>query len=210
MLIFLCAYLAMMVIASILCCGWFIITRGELYIKADGSRAKYGMIFKEWSFFWERQSKSDRKVYFSNDEWYEKWKLLNKVRPDLAKKMRKYQLPEGDNRLGYTNATLTPEEVAMVEDALQCFLYPQGDDRYRAWVVEPIYVFPSWVRKPISECPVCFGSVYGSMFYWFVVSQARDIFSWSLHENLAKLGFWGIFCVILSCSNRYIVQKMKL
>jgi hypothetical protein len=202
MITFLCIYCLMILLATGLCCGWFVITRGQEYITPDGKAKKYGMLFKGWSFFWEGYQL--QKIYYSKEEALVKFDFLLKTRPDIAAKITY-------NKLGvlWPDQPLSEKEILGMEDVLACKVDKRMDGLH-LFVEEPLYTFPEWIRKPMSECVICFSSVYGSAFYWFVVLQTNTLFSWANKENLAKFGFWVIFCLILACANKYISQKMKL
>lgn len=197
----------MTVIASLMICGWHIITRGEYIVTPDDKWKRDGMIFRSWELFWER-CVGKKIVYYEGEQLEKKFSLLGKVRPDISIKMR---VDETMSCLRVKwGEEVSERDIDSMKDQLMCEIVDSEDRTVHLFQIEPIYRFPEWVRKPISACPTCMASIYGTLFYWFVVSQARDIFSWSTQENFAKFGFWGIFCVILSCSNKYIAQKMKL
>jgi hypothetical protein len=180
--------------------GWYIITRGEWYIQPDGRWKKYGLIFKDWSLYWEQYRKTNKIVY-TGDELDKKMEFLAKVRPDLYTVTPAWSGPA---------KTWTKEDLPALKDALACEAELTSTGHFIFYLKDPVYYFPAWIRKPISECPICMSSIYGSTFYWFIVVQVPNLFSWSSKENLAKLGFWVIFCLILACGNKYLEQKMKL
>lgn len=193
-------------------CGWFVITRGEWHMSPDGEWKKYGMIFRDWSLFWE-QYRDTKKIYYIGRPLTDKYLLVSKIRPDLIP--GKYCIDMLEHE-GYFKSPLDKFHVEERDlDALKALLLVEiewdvNKKRFRFYQDEPVYTFPSWLRKPLSECPPCMASVYGSVFYWFVVIQVHTLFSWSSKEFLAKLGFWVIFCLILACANKFIDQKMKL
>lgn len=207
---FLIIYFLLVMLASLIICGFYIVTRGEWYVLPDGTFKKSGMIFKEWSLFWE-QYRKERKIYYAPGEAAQKWIFLTKVREALAKEI---VWPGKD---GYwrkmMDRNFTEDEITSLSDLLSCqFEKSPGMKCLRAYITEPVYVFPSWIRRPVSECPICMSSVYGSAFYWFVItlSKSQNIFIWSSNSFWAKIGFWVFFCLILACVNKYIAQKMKL
>jgi hypothetical protein len=204
---FLVVYSFMIVLGVAFCIGWFICTRGEWFIMPDGKYRSYGMVFKQWSLFWE-QYRKEKRVYFNGDELMRKLDLLKKVRPDLSEKFR----ATGSLGLEYkTPHLLTKIQEEQIEDVLACKLEKTGGGAYKLFVIYPVYDFPEWIRKPLSECPTCMASAYGSVFYWFVILNGpTGFFAWARKENLAKFGFWVIFCLILACGNKFVAQKMKL
>lgn len=182
--------------------GWFIVTRSSIYINPDSSYTKTGMLFKGWSLYWERTF--DKRVWYSSDETRLKFKLLQKTRPDISAKLT-------FNKLGviWKDQPVSIEEIRGIEDVLSCRVHDRPDGLFLFDDI-PKYLFPEWIRKPLSQCPPCMSSVYGSSLYWFIVLQVNGLFSWSAKENLAKFGFWVIFCLILACYNKFLQQKMRL
>jgi hypothetical protein len=71
------------------------------------------------------------------------------------------------------------------------------------------YVWPEWVRYPISECTSCMASLYGSGFYWFFIWQIgyKPVYSWANHPLTACVIGWGVFCIAVSCMNPIIYKK---
>lgn len=197
---FIVTYLLMVICGCLFTIGWYIVTRGEWYIQPDGKWKKYGQIFKNWSLFWE-QYRQEKKIYYREEELKKKMDLLAKVRPDLYTVTSVWR---GVAR------KLTKEDMPAIKDVLACEVKWVASDEFLLYLTEPVYTFPAWIRKPLSQCPTCMSSVYGSLLYWFVIAQAKGIFAWSLKENLAKFGFWIIFCLILACGNDYLSQKLKL
>lgn len=182
--------------------GWFIVTRGQTFIRPDGKKEKSGMLFKEWSLFLEQTY--DSIMWYSKDEAFFKFQLLQKTRPDIADKLTY-------NKLGviWQDQPLSKQEITGMEDVLACYVSVKPDGLH-LFSDNPQYRFPAWIRKPLSQCPPCMSSVYGSALYWFIVLQVKGLFSWSSKENLAKFGFWIIFCLILVCYNKFLQQKMRL
>lgn len=175
------------------------------------------MIFKEWSLFWE-QYRREKRIYYTGDQLLEKWEFLRKVRPDLhAKYLISPWQEEADRIKAGLNKDMDDDELHMIKDVLACEVELVAEFNlkvkpyFRLYQNDPIYLFPSWIRKPFSECPTCMASVYGSIIYWFVVLNGPSgFFVWAVKENLAKFGFWVIFCLILACGNKYLEQKLKL
>lgn len=199
---FIFIFLIYSILSAFFICGWFLITRGSLYLLPDGTLKKQGMIFREWSFFWERTNQ--QVIWFSKEEARLKFILLQKTRPDIAAKLTY-------NKLGHIwqDQWLSDNELIGMEDVLACRVEVRPDGLY-LFVDDSQYIFPDWVRKPLSQCPPCMSSVYGSALYWFIVLQVKGLFSWSAKENLAKFGFWIIFCLILACYNKFLQQKLRL
>lgn len=208
MLTFLLQFTLMVLLGSMLCIGWYVVTRGYWYKTPDDKFKTDGMIFKWWSLFWEQFPK-EKEVFYKGDILNDKWNLLKKVRPDLCAKYRRSMLHEHTFQSILENR-IEEKDLEAIKDALACEVRWDASNYFRLYQIEPVYRFPWWIRKPVSECPICYSSIYGSLFYWFIVYQVPGLFSWSSKEFLAKLGFWFIFCVILSGLNNYISQKMKL
>lgn len=78
-----------------------------------------------------------------------------------------------------------------------CFLYQERD----------VFLYPDWLRKPISACYVCMSSVFGSIIWWTFIYLQEGIFNWSKHPHKCYFLFWITFLVILSMINRIIGKK---
>lgn len=204
---FLGTFILMLLIGSPVIVGWYVITRGEWFMQPDATWKKYGMIFKEWSLFWEQYRHED-KVYFQGEFLDKKIDLLEKVRPDIGEDI--FLSNNGLYMHTSSRQMPSPKILETMADIMQCEIEEGLSGNFKGYIREPRYMFPSWVRKPMSECLACMSSVYGSLFYWFMVLQAKGLFGWAEKENLAKLGFWVIFCLFLACGNKYLEQKMKL
>lgn len=202
LLSFLTIFILMTLLGGPLIMGWFIITRSSVYVNPDSTLRVTGMIFKRWSLFWE--GAHDRVMWFSREETRLKFILLQKTRPDIAAKLTY-------NKLGHIwqDQWLSDNELIGMEDVLACHVDVRPDGLY-LFVDDSQYTFPDWVRKPLSQCPPCMSSVYGSALYWFIILQVNGLFSWAAKENLAKFGFWIIFCLILACYSKFIQQKLRL
>lgn len=201
------AFLLMIIFACAMIMGFYIVTRGEWYINPDNTWKTEGMIFKWWSLFWEQASikTPERKIVYSGQQLSDKFIFLKKVRPDVCERYRIF----GNDRLIKKDGTYaSTEDVAAISDALACEI--SHGATLQLYYNEFVYRYPSWIRKPISQCPPCMSSIYGSGYYWFSISESATVFRWASFPLLAKLGFWVIFCLILACANKFIDQKMKL
>lgn len=71
------------------------------------------------------------------------------------------------------------------------------------------YVWPEWVRYPLSECLSCMSSVYGTLFYWGMVSLIGPhlMYLWAYHPLGAKIWGWVVFCICVSAMNPIIYKK---
>lgn len=200
---FLTAYLLLIFSGSAFIVGWYIITRGERVVQPDGSIKAYGKIFRGWSLFWEATT-GIKKIYYNGDRLSEKYNHLLYVRPKVGKKLQVNL--EGMSLQVVHGESLTMEDRKAIEDVLGCETKLNGDYLF-LYNQENEYRFPELVRMPISQCPPCMASVYGSFIWWSFVWLQHDAFSWTFKENFAKIFFWIIFCVILSCFNKIVYRK---
>jgi hypothetical protein len=188
--------------------GWYIVTRGYWYILPNGQFKKEGKIFKVWSLFWE-QYREEKKIYYQHGELEKKYNLLKKIKPAISSKLFVHlngvclKMPQK-----FSENKITDTELSDMSDVLACEIEVSDGEIY-LYVNEPVYLFPSWIRYPLSECPPCMASVYGTAIYWFVVTQEKSLFLWASKENLAKWVFWVMFCLILSCLNKFIDKKIN-
>src|SRR5689334_8711333 len=119
-LIFMIVFCLMLFVATLFTVGVYITTRGSWYIQPDGKWKKYGMIFKEWSLFWE-QYRKEKRIYYSPEELNKKWEFLKKVRPDLHVK---YCISPWNGEETWIKPGLgkdiIEEDLHAIKDALAC------------------------------------------------------------------------------------------
>lgn len=170
----------------------------------DGSIVYHGDIFKAWSMFWERTN-GIKSWQYKGEQLKEKYKVLISANPKF--KQRLTVSPE-EFSLVVISEKISPEDREFIEDILQVRTR-SNDIAIFLYLDYPKYVFPSWVRKPFSNCPVCMASVFGSPAYWLFVHFQRDAFLWSSHPYQLQWVTWPIFCISLSFINLLWAKKAE-
>lgn len=194
--------------------GWYTITRGHYELQPDGSQKKVGNVFMGWSFFWEKINRYDR-AYYDYAQSKEKFNYLKAVRPDVADKF----VWDFGWHLHVPQELFTAVDQKIIEDTVNSrgviepkIINSEAGSRiiqeYRLYLEVPVYYFPWWVRYPLSECPICMSSVYGSLLWWLFVWFQVDAFSWTSSEKEAYFVFWIIFCITLSATNKFFNSKI--
>jgi len=175
---FILSYSILLVLGSFLVYQWHYLTRHSLEVQPNGKVKRIGFIVSGWSAYWQKQIGIE-KVYYEGDA--EK-ALVEAIKPiwDINK------IPEIEQQIG-CKIEVTDDEI---------FFYLE----------EPIYRFPEWIRNPISECPTCMSSVYGSVIYFFYCLLIKDLFLWANYPIIGILFFWCIFVVVLSFLINLIVK----
>lgn len=203
-LIFISAYFLLMIVGSLSITGWYAITRGRIEYNAFGTPYRTGKIFKGWHFFWTQHK-------------LEPQSLEGKRLVDLYVKMKDNNV----NISGFDCALkqyLVFENLSLVD---RCYLQAKYDimlipfndlnsSEYEVVVYEKIFRFPELVRDPISECPTCLASVYGTIIWWSVqLLSGFEMFSWAGDFIfIALILFWGMFCIGCAFLNTFFIKKI--
>jgi hypothetical protein len=193
---FLFTFFLLLVLGSFVIVGFYIITRGERIKRPDGTYFLKGKILKSWSLFWEKTT-GIRRMYYQGEELTKKHQWLKDCNAALA--MRLNIIP--NQSCFQLTGALAAEDYSYLRDVFQCQV-----EMNETWLFlyedEPEYYFPEWVRFPLSQCPPCMASVYGSVLYWtlFVIIPLQ--FNWTLYPGIAAGFFWIIFCISLSALNK--------
>lgn len=180
--------------------GWYLITRGEKVQQPDGSFKVRGKLFRAWSLFWERTTHI-KMVFFKGDYLSDKWYLLQNTRPKVSAK-----LDITNERLNLQiKEPLSYTEKLTISEILNCGVL-EKDGYLSLYQEEQVYYFPEWIRYPLSQCPPCMASVYGTLLYWPMIILQQDLFIWSQYPSLAAFYFWILFCTALSALNKMIYK----
>lgn len=70
----------------------------------------------------------------------------------------------------------------------------------------PVYRFPEWIRHPLSECIICYSSIYGSIIFWTTWIFQRWYFP---AETLPLILVWVAYCISLAPINYFIHKQIK-
>jgi len=204
MINFIVFYFTMLVIGSIFCNGWYIITRHSIEDLENGTTKIKGMILKGWSYFWEQLDLQNPYIPIFLTGIYLEGKM-----PILMSNGNKLTMvDENTCLLSETKLDTKYIDSQLQRYLLKCFEKQAEDNKgwyYFLYREEPNYRFSELIRKPLSQCITCFASVYGSIIWFF--------FSWVFFDeiNSLMLVFGGsvIFCISLSFVNTFVMERLK-
>ena len=202
---FIFSFSMLSLLGSIAILSWYHITRHWQSKLPNGKIVIEGFLFKHWSLFWEKIVRWDS-VYFTDKEQLKtKWLELNRLDKKTASK---FVFKESDGWIGLRENELTTEQdIFNIESVLgnRVHLFETGS--LFLYNEVPIYRFPEWIRNPISHCPTCMASVYGSIIWWGFVFLQKNSFYWSYSPKLCYFAFWILFCLVLSKLNTTFNDK---
>lgn len=203
-------YLCLLVAGTLAVTGWFFITRGRKEQLPNGEISYKGKIFKGWYFFFTKTN-GKKRIYYTGIQ--------------LEQLHNQYLIDFPDNPFSFTvdgNSFLINTETSFRERRLKDFIdnkarveialgakalvkghnisfYKEYDD----------YVWPEYIRDPLAMCCTCFASIYGSIFYWGVISMSNGLFDWTENVVTAKVFFWISFCLSLAVLNTALAKKFN-
>lgn len=214
---FLQAFTLITVLGALAVTGWFFITRGKIQQLPDGSIKKTGKIFKGWYFFWTMEKKAKKKVFYTGS-------ALKKVVYELNNSYRKYIFKisvDEKYMLIFPQpgaAFDKPDILTMLQEIEYKWSFKiNSNSQSKEYVTvapyeeHPQYIFPSLLRDPLAVCATCFASIYGSIFYWAVILNAKCLFAWTwpAHILLMKIFFWIALCLSLAVLNTALAKKFN-
>lgn len=202
-------FFLLLLFGSVLICGWFTITRGQIIENEDGTKEKVGKIFKGWYFFWFREKENKRRIYYSDS-------YLFSIKENLQK------LGAKDLKLNFVNSLTAPKSFirdsvfyAMRLGVKFEFKTDETDPDNSAIVFvykeEPDYVFPAWLRDMMAGCITCHGSLYGSIVFWtFYKLSDNGIIdnAWAEQTQPMIILVWLSYMVMLSFVNTALWKKL--
>lgn len=192
----------LLILGSISILSWYNLTRHWQSTSPNGETSIDGYIFKWWSLFWEKVIYWERD-YFYGKEFERKVMEMNRLEKNLLKNV-KVSFEHG--LIVDDNSALGQQDIFNIESLCSCKVFKE-ENFYYLFLPKPIYRFPKWVRNPLSHCPTCMASVYGSIIWWGVVCIDKDIFLWSQYHFICNFVFWFFYCLILSRLNTILNDK---
>lgn len=203
MIHFLITFILLILLGSFLIVQFYHLSRHYIIVEPDGSETIGGFVLKFWSRFWERKV-GVRSVVYSGDSLEYKFNELNRRLNPIG---RKFVLNPGKKSMSLRpGETITPDEKDKIKKITPCELYVNGSN-YFLLIEEDLYYFKEWVRKPISACPVCMSSVFGSIIWFTFLYLSPNLFSWSAHPVKCIFLFYIVFLLLLSGVNSIIYKK---
>lgn len=182
----------MLIVGPISIVGWYAITRGRIELTASGNRKKCGKLFKGWHFIFT--SSKDNYVEVSGLKLEKIWLSVYEKFPLKVNESRTAMFFENDDY------EIIKGKLFLLSEITGCKVL-LNQTYVSFYINEKKYVFPEWVRDPLSECPTCMASIYGSIFYWTMYALNKPVF-----EN--PVIFWIIFCVSCAYINTLLAKKL--
>lgn len=192
-------------ISSIFIVGFYNITRHYVVIQPDGKQIIEGDILNIWSYIIESIS-STEKIYYSGETLEYKFYELQRLYPNIANKLSLSN--ELTSLVSVESTTLTADDIFKIELVLQVSIEFKQPDIYFLLIEEPIYTFPKWIRNPLSQCPKCMASFFGSLIWVSANHLNHNLFNWTNNKYQGFFLFWVIFIISLSWINNYIHKNL--
>lgn len=200
-------FLLSALIGSCVIAGWHTVTRGKYEQMPDGRMKYTGMIFKGWSKYWEHYV-----MDYANPEKYSHKQLeilysalcssmgmtdnlqaTNCLSKDMVNEPRRLYLPNAQSHSYFVNnlwrfSNNNPDVYWKIDK-----INDNGSLYISFTKLNRKYKFPEWIRKPISSCIYCYGSVYGTIMWVILAYTAGKDFT-----TTQLLALWVPYC--LTCS----------
>lgn len=205
MSIFILKFIGLLFISSLFIVAFYQLTRHYIITMPNNKERIDGEVLKWWSRFFEK-TKRYKRVYYSSDALAYKFSEFQRLMPKVADKF------EIDNfRRSIVlkkEQSVSADERFRAETLLQCS-FEYNNIAYFLYIEEPVFLFPTIIRKPFSECVRCMASPFGSAFWLLANYLDNTMFSWTDNKKLAFFSFWFIFIVLLSWINSFFYSKHK-
>lgn len=203
MIQFLIFFILITLVTSFAIVSFYEITRSYIVIQPDGKETIGGYLLKHWSWYWEYVTETKR-IYYCNELLKHKLSELKRLLPEIGNKFNISDFNE--YWLIKQGEMISADEISKIKAILMCELDYNGTVKWMPFLREDIYLFPSWIRKPLSSCVRCMSSFFGSII-WLSVNYLYKPFWWTNHNIFAFIFFWIIFCITLAKSNEFIYKK---
>lgn len=203
MLIFLLKFSMLLILSGIFINSWYLLSRHYIVINPDSSESVSGDVLRFWSQFWEKVKRVD-KLYYSGESMAFKFSELNRLFPNIGERFE-YSGKDVFILKAFAQI-LTSDEILRVETVLQCKIQAIGTN-YILYIENPVYRFPSWIKKPFSSCPKCMANPFGTLIWLTINYLDSDLFLWCSHPLKGFFVFWLIFLLTLSWLSNFINSK---
>lgn len=189
---FLIWFFLLLIFGTLIINGWYLITRE-------------GMIFEGWSNHWEKKNGTKNNT-LECEKLYKKFREIEKVAL-LCGYKGEVQYTEKYLNVDSSFASVIDQvehhlliHLNLIDEDKKLFLYEE----------ETIFRFPEWLRNPLSSCPTCMASVYGTIIFWSAVSLVNtNPFEWSTHYLVTKILTWGAYCISLAFVNTFFHKQIN-
>lgn len=204
---FFIVYVISIMIGALVINGWYVVTRGRIEVDKGGSLIETGMILRSWYFFWNKKIDAYY-VRYAGSSFFDLY--MDVIAPLVA------YFPESKSVANFSANTVKligPDVPYIIERLHSKYQIEVDVDNisdgtwYKLFKKEPRYRFPSWLRKMMANCVVCFSSVYGIMLYSTLCLSAPGLFTWCEDILLMKMVYGLLYCLSLASINKLIVKN---
>lgn len=201
-------FFLLMPVASIIIMGWYAITRGRTEYKTDGTPYKTGKLFKGWHFFWNKSTQAEYETTLRGDAAKQAAvKIMRDLKIGISVDSESGIMTYGDQLGSYL-----ADRAALIEDITKArmLFMDEAQTKFVLARKESTYRFSELVRDPLSECPTCMASVYGTLIYWIVnAASGFRVFAFSVWPTwIVAVIFWIFFCVGVAFINTILAKKL--
>jgi hypothetical protein len=206
---FLISYVLLLAIGPVIIIGWYAITRGRIEYQTDGTAYQTGKLFKGWHFFWTAHKTKDVRLGGQSLIL-----ALLKLQRELPIKDWHFEVHRGNQfKVFGTDVSELQKNGLQIQHLCNARLVILEGEKFGLVGTQKIYKFPEWLRDPLSECPTCMASVYGSLIYWIVVYYAgkERMFAWvegGLDWPWPHVDFWIFYCIGCAFINTVMAKKL--
>ncbi len=207
LLTFLIVYVLLIFISGTFISMFYHLSRHWIEVQEDGKEKITGDFLFWWSVIWEHETGISSRVYMYEALEF-KHKELNRILPAIGSKLVVSDLFKSFLLL-LPEQSLDEKELEKIEKVLKVrIIKTPNREGYYLSSNQPTYLFPKWIRKPLSACPKCMASVFGSIFYFGFVWQVKSAFFWAEHINAAIILLYVTFVVVLSAINSVLSKTL--
>ena len=191
MIIHLMTFVIFLLLTSMTIVSFHLLSRYYIEVQPNGKELVKGHIFKWWSYYIER-IKGYKTIFYINEELIKKEYDLQRLLPKVSAK---------------SIDTLTDDDLQQIENVLLCKVNNRGTC-LNFYIEEPIYYLPEWIRKPLSSCPTCMSSFWGTIIYVSFNYCTNWVFMWGNHPCKLFFLLYVIYVVILCLLNSVLYKKV--
>ena len=211
MIQFIMLFASMLLLSAILINGFYAITRGDWYLKADGTKFWDGMIFSFWSKF--LQQHTIEYEYYHTDQLLKQYDIIKDFFKNPNSEIVDFFADGIAVRKMDTKKAALFFSYCFGKGVLTSLAkHEKNEDQMLLYIFKEVkkYKIPYWVQAPLGQCITCMASVFGTLswiFWYQIVVQVQKVYqtnpAFMLIEMpiLSKVFLWITFCISLAYLN---------
>lgn len=224
-------YFLLILAASIITNGFFMITRGNYEIQPDGSRAKKGALLKGYYFFFFREWPTAKRHWYSGDELSELFDMIRANVPGNITMILNRAVQTANNssfpkdmkvggsfQVDGEFINYFPKLRKSLGVKFKTERIPHSENmNILVYKEEPNYVFNYYIRTMLAGCITCFSSFYGMLI--FILANlifSDEVLEYSLYGfygNVPAVVYYPLtalcYCVSLAYVNTLLWKKVN-